>query len=95
MKRLWIVAIALTVSVTVFAQQEGTTACEVLILLAHPDMVSSKANAAMIESVKDLPYVRVINIYEAPFEAAIQSNPGVKGKTLTVATTTGSDNKPH
>jgi len=128
MKKLWIFAIALTVSVTAFAQQEGTTACEVLILLAHPDMAASKANAAMIESVKDLPYVRIINIYEAPFEVAtyteafreakhivfqfpfywasaphllkkwcdeifgaIQNNPGVKGKTLTVATTTGSE----
>ena len=128
MKRLWIFAIALTVSVSAFSQQEGTTAHVILILLAHPDMTSSKANAAMIESVKDLPYVRIINIYEAPFEAvtyteafreakhvvfqfpfywasaphllkkwcdeifgAIMSNPGVKGKTLTVATTTGSE----
>ena len=130
MKRLWIFAIALTVSVTAFAQQEGATAHVILILLAHPDITASKSNASMIESVKDLPYMRIINIYKAPFEAvteafreakhivfqflfywasaphllkkwcdeifgAIRSNPGVKGKTLTVATTTGSDDKPH
>ena len=101
---------------------------DVLILLAHPNMAASKANAAMIEAVKDYPFVRIINIYEAPFEAAtytaafreakhivfqfpfywasaphllkkwcdeifgaIMADPGVKGKTLTVATTTGSE----
>ena len=128
MKRFWIFAIVVVVSVSAIAQQGGTTTRDVLILLSHPDMSASKANAAMIESVKDLPYVRIINIYEAPFEAvtyteafreakhivfqfpfywasaphllkkwcdeifgAIQSNPGVKGKTLTIATTTGSE----
>ena len=101
---------------------------EVLILLAHPDIASSKANAALLQQVKDLDYVKVINIYEAPFEpatyteafreanhivfqfpfywasaphllkkwcdeifGAIMTNPGIKGKTLTVATTTGSE----
>ena len=124
MKRFWIIAVSVIVAFSAFAQQEKT----VLILLAHPDMTSSKANAAMIEAVKDLSFVRIINIYEAPFEAgtyteafreakhvvfqfpfywasaphmlkkwcdelfgAILSNPGVKGKTLTVATTTGSE----
>jgi len=128
MRRLWIFVLTVMASVSAIAQQGGTTTREVLILLAHPDMAASKANAAMIESVKDLPYVRIINIYEAPFEAAtyteafreakhivfqfpfywasaphllkkwcdeifgaIMSNPGVKGKTLTVATTTGSE----
>jgi Putative NADPH-quinone reductase (modulator of drug activity B) len=101
---------------------------EVLILLAHPDIASSKANAALLQQVKDLDFVRVINIYEAPFEpatyteafreadhivfqfpfywasaphllkkwcdeifGAIMADPGIKGKTLTVATTTGSE----
>jgi len=101
---------------------------EILILLAHPDMSSSQANAAMIEMVKDFSFVRIINVYEAPFEpstyteafreakhivfqfpfywasaphllkkwcdeifGAIMGDPGVKGKTLTVATTTGSE----
>lgn len=101
---------------------------EVLILLAHPDISSSKANAAMIEAIKDFSFVRVINIYETPFKPEtyreafreaqhivfqfpfywasaphmlkkwcdeifmhIQSSPGVKGKTLTIATTTGSE----
>ena len=101
---------------------------EVLILLAHPDIASSKANAELINQVKNLDFVRIINIYEAPFEPAtyteafreanhivfqfpfywasaphllkkwcdeifgsIMENPGIKGKTLTVATTTGSE----
>lgn len=101
---------------------------EVLILLAHPNMDASKANAAMIEAIKDFPFLRIINIYEAPFEVAtykdaireakhivfqfpfywasaphllkkwcdelfgaLLENPGVKGKTLTIATTTGSE----
>ncbi len=100
----------------------------VLILLAHPDISSSKANAAMIDAVEKLPNVQVINIYKAPFQAgsyteafrksntivfqfpfywasaphmlkkwcdeiffSIQENPGVKGKKLVVATTTGSE----
>jgi glyoxylase-like metal-dependent hydrolase (beta-lactamase superfamily II)/putative NADPH-quinone reductase len=101
---------------------------EVLILLAHPDIATSKANAAMIEALQDFWFIRVINLYETPFDAdtyteafreakhiifqfpfywasaphllkkwcdeifgSLISNPGVKGKTLTVATTTGSE----
>jgi glutathione-regulated potassium-efflux system ancillary protein KefG len=100
----------------------------VLILVAHPDIKTSKANAALIDAVKDLPYVRIINIYEAPFTpesykeafgeahsivfqfpfywaaaphllkkwcdeifGSLQTEPGVKGKNLLVATTTGSE----
>jgi glutathione-regulated potassium-efflux system ancillary protein KefG len=40
---------------------------DVLILVAHPDMKTSKANAALIGAVKDLPYVKIINLYETPF----------------------------
>ena len=100
----------------------------ILILLAHPNIAQSKANAAMIQAVKGTPNVEIINIYEAPFKAEtyaeafkkshtivfqfpfywasaphmlkkwcdeifffLQENPGVKGKKLMVATTTGSE----
>jgi len=114
--------------VIVFDPENINDKKEVLILLAHPDMSTSKANAAMIDAVKDFPFVRIINIYEAPFDVrtyteafreakhivfqfpfywasaphllkkwcdelfgTLMSDPGVKGKTLTVATTTGSE----
>ena len=117
-----------SVTSIVFDSENINDKKEVLILLAHPTISASKANAAMIEAVKDFPFVKVINIYEAPFVAAtyteafreakhivfqfpfywasaphllkkwcdelfgaILENPGVKGKTLTVATTTGSE----
>ncbi|KAA6326134.1 General stress protein 14 [termite gut metagenome] len=101
---------------------------EVLILVAHPDMKASKANAALVDAVKDIPFVKIINIYEAPFTpetykkafgearsivfqfpfywasaphllkkwcdeifGSLQTEPGVKGKNLMVATTTGSE----
>ena len=117
-----------SVTSIVFDSENINDKKEVLILLAHPDMSASKANAAMIEAVKDFTFVRVINIYEAPFTAetyteavreakhivfqfpfywasaphllkkwcdelfgALLADPGVKGKTLTVATTTGSE----
>ncbi|KAA6321775.1 General stress protein 14 [termite gut metagenome] len=101
---------------------------DVLILVAHPDMKTSKANAALINAVKDLPNVRIINIYETPFTpefykeafreantivfqfpfywaaaphllkkwcdeifGSLQAEPGVKGKNLMIATTTGSE----
>jgi glutathione-regulated potassium-efflux system ancillary protein KefG len=101
---------------------------DVLILVAHPDMKSSKANAALVDAVKDIPYVRIIHIYETPFTpetykeafgearsivfqfpfywasaphllkqwcdeifGSLQTEPGVKGKNLMVATTTGSE----
>jgi glutathione-regulated potassium-efflux system ancillary protein KefG len=104
------------------------TDAEVLILLAHPNIKDSKANAALIDAVKDLPHVKIINIYEAPFTpetykeafgeaqsvvfqfpfywasapymlkrwcdeilGVLQADPGVKGKKLMVATTTGSE----
>ncbi|KAA6351576.1 General stress protein 14 [termite gut metagenome] len=101
---------------------------DVLILVAHPDMKSSKANAALVDAVKNIPYVKIINIYETPFTpetykkafedahsivfqfpfywasaphllkkwcdeifGSLQAEPGVKGKNLIVATTTGSE----
>jgi glutathione-regulated potassium-efflux system ancillary protein KefG len=115
-------------AVIVFNPENINDNKEVLIILAHPDIAASKANTAMINAVKDFPFVRIINIYETPFlvenyseairEAkhiifqfpfywasapyllkkwcdelfiSLMKNPGVKGKTLTVATTTDSE----
>ncbi|KAA6328266.1 General stress protein 14 [termite gut metagenome] len=101
---------------------------DVLILVAHPDMKASKANAALVDAVKYIPCVKIINIYETSFipetykeafgEArsivfqfpfywasaphllkkwcdeifsSLQAEPGVKGKNLMIATTTGSE----
>lgn len=41
----------------------------VLILLAHPNIGQSKANRALAEAVKDLPGVKYIELYTAPFTA--------------------------
>lgn len=42
-------------------------AAKTLILLAHPTFDKSVANKALVEAVKDLPNVSVIDIYAAPF----------------------------
>jgi len=39
----------------------------VVILIAHPDFAQSKANKALINAVKDMPKVTVIELYTAPF----------------------------
>lgn len=109
------------------AEQKGALK-QVLIMVAHPNMEQSKANAALLEAVKDLDGVQVIDMYATPFKkeayteawrkadvvvfqfpfywasapsrlkqwcdeilGEIQSVPGVKGKKLMVATTTGSE----
>ncbi len=40
----------------------------VLILLAHPNMGESKANRTLVEAVKGLPSVKVVNLYEQPLD---------------------------
>lgn len=40
---------------------------QVVILLAHPNYDESKANKALIESVKGITNVKVMNLYEEPF----------------------------
>lgn len=40
---------------------------KVLILLAHPSIEKSKANSALVDAVKELPNVRIINLYKEPF----------------------------
>ena len=132
MKRFCILMVSIILSGSLYAvasdSENSNAKKEVLILVAHPDIASSKANAAMLQQIKDLDFVRTINIYEAPFEpatyteafreanhivfqfpfywasaphllkkwcdeifGAIMADPGIKGKTLTVATTTGSE----
>lgn len=130
MKRFFVLIFAVMLSVLSYAHnvENSNDKKEVLILVAHPDIASSKANAAMLQKVKDLDFVKVINIYEAPFEpatyaeafseakhivfqfpfywasaphllkkwcdeifGAITADLDIKGKTLTVAVTTGSE----
>lgn len=98
----------------------------ILILSAHPDIEHSKACAAMLNAVKDIENVKVVDIYKIPlkvenyiddvrkadvivfqfpfwwgsapamlkswldtFMLGFMENPGMKGKSLLVATTTG------
>ena len=126
MKKICILIFAMMLSALSYAQQVNKR--DVLILVAHPDLVASKANAAMLQQIKDLDFVQAINIYEAPFEpasyieafreanhivfqfpfywasaphllkkwcdeifGAVTADVDIKGKTLTIATTTGSE----
>ena len=126
MKKICILIFAMMLSALSYAQQVNKR--DVLILVAHPDLVASKANAAMLQQIKDLDFVQAINIYEAPFEpasyieafreanhivfqfpfywasaphllkkwcdeifGAVTTDVDIKGKTLTIATTTGSE----
>lgn len=41
---------------------------KVLILLAHPNFQASKANKALIEAIKDMPEVKIVDLYTAPFD---------------------------
>ena len=98
----------------------------ILLLSAHPNIGGSKACAAMLEAVKELKNVKVVDIYNTPLEVenyiddvknadvlvfqfpfwwgsapgrfkdwldtfmlGFMENPGMKGKKLLVATTTG------
>ena len=98
----------------------------ILILLGHPHIEGSKANAAMIKAASELTNVKVINVAKTPadktlyaeavkdadvivfqfptywmtapaclkewedkFMLDLMDNPGLKGKKLMVATTTG------
>lgn len=53
-------------------KMEKTGSKKVVILLAHPNLKESQANKALIEAVKDLPQVEIIDLYahpSAPFDA--------------------------
>lgn len=47
---------------------------KLVILLAHPNFKDSKANKALIEEVKGLTGVTIINMYDAPFTADTYKN---------------------
>lgn len=98
----------------------------ILILSAHPDIEKSKACSAMLNVIKDIENVKVVDIYKTPlkvenyiddvknadvlvfqfpfwwgsapamlkswldtFMLGFLENPGMKGKSLLIATTTG------
>ncbi len=41
---------------------------KVIILLAHPNIQDSQANKALIETIKEYPYVGIINLYDNPYD---------------------------
>jgi glutathione-regulated potassium-efflux system ancillary protein KefG len=55
---------------------------KVVILLSHPSYARSVANKALIDAVKDLPGVTVIDIYAAPFIPATYQQPISEASTL-------------
>jgi glutathione-regulated potassium-efflux system ancillary protein KefG len=55
---------------------------KVVILLAHPNYAQSVANKALVEAVKGLPGVSVIDIYAAPFTVATYKQPVNEASTL-------------
>lgn len=42
---------------------------KVVILLAHPNFKESQANKALIDAVKDMPGVVILDLYAEPFDA--------------------------
>ena len=40
---------------------------KVLVLVGHPDMEQSKANKAMVNAIKDIPGVRIMDVYAEEF----------------------------
>jgi glutathione-regulated potassium-efflux system ancillary protein KefG len=53
-----------------------------VILLAHPNYAQSVANKALVEAVKGLPGVTVIDIYAAPFTVETYKQPVSEASTL-------------
>ena len=43
-------------------------ATNILLLLAHPDLPHSKANAALLSAAKEVPSLTAIDLYATPFE---------------------------
>jgi len=55
---------------------------KVVILLAHPAFERSVANRALIDAVRELPAVTVIDIYAAPFTPDTYRQPIVEASTV-------------
>ncbi|MDR1357711.1 MAG: NAD(P)H-dependent oxidoreductase [Tannerellaceae bacterium] len=55
---------------------------KVAILLAHPNYAQSVANKALVEAVKNLPGVTVIDIYAAPFTLDTYKQPVTEASTV-------------
>jgi glutathione-regulated potassium-efflux system ancillary protein KefG len=55
---------------------------KVVILLAHPSYAASVANKALIEAVKGLPGVTVIDLYASPFTLETYKQPVSEASTL-------------
>ncbi|MDR2808963.1 MAG: NAD(P)H-dependent oxidoreductase [Tannerellaceae bacterium] len=55
---------------------------KVVILLAHPNYAQSVANKALVEAVKGLPGVTVIDIYAAPFSVDTYKQPVSEASAL-------------
>ena len=65
---------------TLFAQSQESKG--VIILLAHPNMKESKANKALIDSLKGIKDVRVVDMYTAPFTVEYYTNEIKDAKTV-------------
>ncbi|MDR3245315.1 MAG: NAD(P)H-dependent oxidoreductase [Prevotellaceae bacterium] len=81
MKKIFILLILALVSGQINAQNVKKTdaAGSVVILLTHPDFEKSKANKALIDAVKDIPQVKIVDLYATPLDVEFYK------KTLTEA----------
>lgn len=60
----------------------ATTNATVLVLLAHPDITKSKANAALAKAAAEVEGVQVVNIYDYPLNADTYREAVTRAKTI-------------
>lgn len=67
---IWLLAVLLSASTLKAQKMEKTNVSgNVVILLAHPNYKESQANKALIDAVKDIPGVVIVDLYAQPFDA--------------------------
>jgi len=63
-------------------EDSDQNAKKLVILLAHPNFKDSKANKALIETVKELNNLTIINLYDAPFNIDTYKNSISEANTI-------------
>jgi len=64
------------------AKSVAATGASVLVLLAHPNITKSKANAALSKSASEVEGVQVVNIYDYPVTPDAYRDAVTQAKTL-------------
>lgn len=71
-----------TTTKTDTAKAIAATDATVLVLLAHPDIAKSKANAALSKAAAEVEGVQVVNIYDYPLNADTYREAVVRAKAI-------------